>query len=193
MTLAVACQRLGISKKTIYSAQDRQKGTLQQALDWWLAKRDGTLIKPVKEKKPPRPRIPGPPKPSDPATHYLPNEQFLAEVLRSQQRGRCTDRLGMQLMLLAKKFFKRYNLHRYSFVDEMRDAALMAAFAKIDNFSIEKSQNAFGYFTQIMKHSAIRYLNKEKRQWQIQADQGVIYQDALEQEAPGSQSRHRRS
>lgn len=121
--------------------------------------------------------------------HYIDKEVMLNEVLSCQARQQISNAMGAMLLLLAKRYFLRANWRGYSCVQEFRDGAVLQAMAAVWKFKAEKSRNPFCYFTEVMKHAALKVLKKEKAQWAIGRESAVIYEIGLEQQAPGSTTR----
>lgn len=97
-------------------------------------------------------------------TNYLNNKDLLAEVLKSKEQGRMTDKLARMLQLLCAKYGSKGNFANYTYNEDMQAFAMFMLVRTWDSFNPEKSENAFAFFTQCIKNSFKQYLNKEKRQ-----------------------------
>jgi len=110
-------------------------------------------------------------------TNYLSNENLIREIMESKNvqkkypkrtPARClTKELVNMLMLLVNKYSQRYNWRGYSYIDDMKSEALVSLCQSALKFDPAKSQNPFGYYTQIITRCFLTYLDKEKNQSMI--------------------------
>lgn len=89
--------------------------------------------------------------------YYVDKEELAQELVKSQQQGACTDRLGEIFMLMAERFTRspKYNAYPIDVLDDFRQAAVLKCLKSIKNFKAvredgEKS-NAFSYFTRAIE------------------------------------------
>jgi hypothetical protein len=71
--------------------------------------------------------------------------------------------IGECFMKLVEGCAKKPNFSGYTYIDEMKSEALLTCMKYAHNFNVEKSNNAFGYFTQYIINSFKGVLNAEKR------------------------------
>lgn len=110
-------------------------------------------------------------------TNYLSNENLIREIMESKAvqkkypkrtPARClTKELVNMLMLLVNKYSQKHNWRGYSYIDDMKSEALVSLCQSALKFDPEKSQNPFGYYTQIITRCFLTYLDKEKNQRMI--------------------------
>lgn len=112
-------------------------------------------------------------KPKKKTVNYLNNKDLLAEVLLSKEQGKMTDKLAKMLMLLTARYGTKGNVASYTYNDDMQSYALMMLCRTWKSFNVEKSKNAFAFFTQCVKNSFRQYLNVEKKHRDIR-DQMLV-------------------
>ncbi len=108
-----------------------------------------------------------------------------------------TEELVKMIMMLVQKYATRANWRGYTYIDDMQSEALVSLLNGTLKFDPEKSQNPFGYMTQIVTHSFLTTLDKEKKVRRIRDD--ILEQNGfspshtrqLENEA-AAMERHRR-
>lgn len=98
---------------------------------------------------------------------FVRNADLLREIALSRETGVPTDDLCRMMMKMIERLFGRGNYRRYSYVDELKDEALVAVLYAWSRFKAEKSNNPFSYLTTVMVNAANRILNKERRQREI--------------------------
>lgn len=101
------------------------------------------------------------------ATHFVNNEDLLAEIIESKAQDQMTDKLAEMLMLMARKYGSRSNWSGYSFRDEMVAEAIENLCSAWRKFDETKSNNPFSYLTTCMYRSFLQVLNTERRVSQI--------------------------
>ena len=67
------------------------------------------------------------------------------------------------LMALVDKYSTKHNWRNYSYLDDMKGEARLSLCQNALKFNPEKSQNPFGYYTQIVTHSFLTYMERERR------------------------------
>jgi len=106
-------------------------------------------------------------KPRAKGKYYIDRKELLAEVVKSKELGKMSDRLAMMLDLLTTKYAKSPQYIGYSYNDDMQGYAKLNLVNVWDRFNPDKSDNPFAFYTQCIKHSFMQYLNKEKKQRNI--------------------------
>jgi len=107
-------------------------------------------------------------------THYVSNKEFLSDFVEYKRlakeaeaagkpKPRLSDAIGKKIMLIAERLSYKPNFINYSYRDEMVDDAIENCVMYADNFDPDKSNNPFGYFTQICYFAFIRRIQKEKK------------------------------
>lgn len=81
-----------------------------------------------------------------------------------------TPELVKMIMMLVDKYGTRANWRGYTYIDDMKAEALVSLLNGTLKFDPEKSQNPFGYMTQIVTHSFLTTLDKEKKVRRIRDD-----------------------
>lgn len=115
--------------------------------------------------------------------NYLSNERLIEEIRLSQEifakkkarsnsgdvkPSEClTGPLIQMMTLLVDKVARNPRWSRYSFLDDMKGEARISMIQHGLKFDIEKSQNAFGYYTQIVWHTFMTFVEKERKQRKI--------------------------
>lgn len=81
-----------------------------------------------------------------------------------------TAELVKMIMMLVERYAQRANWRGYTYIDDMKSEATISLLNGTLKFDPEKSQNPFGYMTQIVTHSFLTTLDKEKRVRKIRDD-----------------------
>lgn len=79
-----------------------------------------------------------------------------------QTHGQITNKLGMMFMKLCERYSSKGNWRSYSYVDEMRNQALLQLSISGLKFDESKGSNPFAYFTCCVTNAFRRILNNEK-------------------------------
>ena len=90
---------------------------------------------------------------------YLSNKDLYIEIIVSKAQGRLTTRAAQMLMLLGKKLQTRMY---YKDLDDKKDClqeAMLSVFKFWYNFDEIKSENAFAYFSEIIKRGLAKGWN----------------------------------
>lgn len=88
----------------------------------------------------------------------------------SKDHGKLTDKLARMYMMLCEKYAMKFNWRGYTYIDEMRGAAILQLTYVGLRFNEAKSANPFAYYTQTITNSFCRVLNSEKRVQTIRDD-----------------------
>lgn len=88
----------------------------------------------------------------------------------SKDHGQITNKLAKMYLMLCDKYAMRFNWRGYSYVDEMRGAAVLQLTYVGLRFNESKSSNPFAYYTAAINNSFRRVLNMEKRNQTIRDD-----------------------
>lgn len=84
--------------------------------------------------------------------------------------GAITKKLANMYLLLVERYSEKSNWRGYSYVDEMKGAALVQLTYAGLHFNEAKSDNPFSYLTSFMSNSFTRVLNIEKQNQMIRDD-----------------------
>lgn len=106
-------------------------------------------------------------------TNYLNNASLIEEIMMSKDvqsenskwtPAQCmTPKLVGMLQMLVDRYSQKSNWRGYTYIDDMRSEAIVSLMQNALKFNPEKSQNPFGYYTQIVTHSFLTFLDKEKK------------------------------
>ena len=105
--------------------------------------------------------------------HYLNNKALYEEMKiykAAVNRGEdppISNYIGQCILSIAEGLASKSNFAGYSYREEMIGDGIENCFMYIKNFNTDKYSNPFAYFTQIIKFSFIRRIQKEKRQQYI--------------------------
>ncbi len=112
--------------------------------------------------------------------NYVNNADLLIQIRLSKDKqeknpeftpAEClTNELVKMLMMLVEKYSQRANWRNYTYIDDMRGEAIASLCQNALKFKPEKSINPFGYYTQIVTHSFLTFLEKEKKVRKIRDD-----------------------
>lgn len=107
-------------------------------------------------------------------TNYINNSEFTKAVSEWSLYNRqnnvkmpMTDYMAVCILKLVNNFAHKRNFSGYTYIDDMKSEALITCVKYAHNFNPDKSDNAFAYFTQIIKNAFRMYLNTEKNQRNI--------------------------
>ena len=106
--------------------------------------------------------------------HYVDNKKFYQEIVKyreaceiARQEGKQEPRLpnyiGECIYKIATKLSYKPCFMNYSFRDEMIDDGIENCIMYFKDFDINKTQNPFAYFTQIIYYAFLRRISKEER------------------------------
>jgi hypothetical protein len=84
-----------------------------------------------------------------------------------EAKPKVTKYIGESILLINNNLAKKPNFSGYTYKQEMISDGITDCLAAVDNFKPERSNNPFGYFTQIAKNAFIRRIHKEKKQTYI--------------------------
>jgi hypothetical protein len=88
----------------------------------------------------------------------------------SKDHGQITNKLAKMFLMLCEKYALRFNWRGYTYVDEMRNSAVLQLTYVGLRFNESKSSNPFAYYTAAVNNSFCRVLNSEKRNQNIRDD-----------------------
>ena len=117
-------------------------------------------------------------------TNYLNNANLMEQLTLSKENlkkvqeenpdataAECaTPELVKMIMMLVERYAQKANWRGYTYNDDMRGDATVSLLNGALKFNPEVSQNPFGYLTQIVTHSFLTTLDKEKRMRTIRDD-----------------------
>lgn len=106
--------------------------------------------------------------------HYVNNKDFTAAVGAWAIEARAARAEGTPpppmpdypaecFHKIAKKYSSRPNFSGYTFKDDMIAEAVYLCLRYAHNFNLEKSNNAFSYFTQYAHNAFLQFISKEKK------------------------------
>lgn len=81
-----------------------------------------------------------------------------------------TDELVKMIIMLVDRYSQKSNWRGYTWNDDMRSEAILSLLNGTLKFKPEVSKNPFGYMTQIITHSFLTTLEKEKKVGKIRDD-----------------------
>ena len=73
------------------------------------------------------------------------------------------DYVAECFLKIVKGIASKRNFSGYTYIQDTKSEALEHSIKYADRFKIEKSTNAFAYFSQITYNAFIQYINKEKK------------------------------
>ena len=115
---------------------------------------------------------------TDKRKHYVDNDKFFLEIKKWKQKvidarevdepdPPSTEYMGECFLKISENLAWRPNFINYTFRDDLVSDGIENCLLYAHNFNPEKSKNPFSYFTQIIHHSYIRRITKEKKQMHI--------------------------
>lgn len=76
---------------------------------------------------------------------------------------RMPEEIGKAIMKISEGIGSRPNFRNYTFVDEMIQDGIVDAVRSVNTFNPEKSQNPFGYFSQVIWYAFLGRIGSEKK------------------------------
>lgn len=106
--------------------------------------------------------------------HYVDNQKFLTALLDyrvasdaacalGQDRPQIPEYVGECFLKIATHLSYKPNFINYTFRDDMISDGVENCLIYVHNFNPEKSNNPFGYFTQIIYFAFVRRIQREKK------------------------------
>jgi len=112
--------------------------------------------------------------------NYVNNADLLTQIQLSKDTqeqnpeftpAQClTGELVKMLIMLVDRYSQKANWRNYTYLDDMKGEAIASLCQNALKFKPEKSNNPFGYYTQIVTHSFLTFLEKEKKVRKIRDD-----------------------
>ncbi len=107
--------------------------------------------------------------------HYVDKEVILRDIVSYQSKCRehaclgkpkpkIPDSIGKVIIDIAKGMASRPNFRGYTYIDEMQADAIVDCVKAVPLFDVTKSENPFGFFSQIVWYAFLGRLAKEKKQ-----------------------------
>ena len=103
--------------------------------------------------------------------YYFDNEKFISLLERRKalsEEGKefrelqeTEKELFLMMQLIVDRYGTKPNFSGYSYLHDMKIAALIILWTNIDKFNIEKSRNPLSYFTQATHNSFLQTIKKE--------------------------------
>lgn len=107
-------------------------------------------------------------KPKSENPYYVDKAEMLAELIKYDNNGIITEKLGLMFKKIATKFANARNFSSYTYKDDMIASALERMITQIGKFNVHHpSANPFGYFSLTAYNQFLAVLKKEKRQREI--------------------------
>lgn len=95
--------------------------------------------------------------------NYVNNGDLLIQHALSKVQDRMTEEFAKMLQTVADRYGSKNNYREYSYLDDMKAYAMMMVVRTWRSFKVEKSTNAFAFFTQCIKNSFKQYLKIERK------------------------------
>lgn len=100
---------------------------------------------------------------------YVKNEDMFQSILEYKRMKeedpdtRIPEYLGTCFIKIATRLASKGNFYGYTYKDEMIADGILDCVKAVNNFDPTKTQNPFGYFTQIIYYAFIRRIKEEKK------------------------------
>lgn len=92
-----------------------------------------------------------------------------AECL-GKPKPKIPDSIGKVIIDIAKGIASRPNFRGYTYIDEMQADAIVDCVKAVPQFDSTRSENPFGFFSQVVWYAFLGRLSKEKKQQQTKID-----------------------
>lgn len=100
------------------------------------------------------------------AKNYINNRDFtntIAKWIAESGEPPIPDYVAESFYKIVNGMATKRNFSGYTFIEDMKSEALEHCVKYANRFNIEKSQNAFAYFSQIAYNAFLQLINKEKK------------------------------
>lgn len=108
---------------------------------------------------------------------YVDNKELLAEIRLMKTSGKMSERLGGMILAIARRYSSKGSWSGYTWKNDMIGDACLTVCKYLHNFNEEKSKNPFSYITEIVYHSFVAHINKEKK---VANMKKMIYEEHLQ-------------
>lgn len=98
---------------------------------------------------------------SEKSKMYLSNKELYMELVYSKAKGQLTRRAANMLMLLGKNVIKKMYYRNSDDKQDCLQEAMLSCFKFWYNFDEQKSDNAFAYFTEVIKRGLAKGWNSQ--------------------------------
>jgi hypothetical protein len=109
-----------------------------------------------------------------PTKNYINKEEFLSELVKYRKNieeaslhgkpvPRMPDVLGKTFLVLCQRMATMHNFRNYTFIEDMVADGYENCVKVALSFDPEKSQNPFGYFSQVVWRAFLRRIKAEKK------------------------------
>jgi len=109
--------------------------------------------------------------------YYIRNSDLLPEIVKYKENGCASESLGKMLMTIASNFSSKGSFSGYTWREDMVSDAVLTCLKYLKNFDEKKSQNAFGYITQICKNAFLTYIKDQNKHSVIK---DICYKEAVQ-------------
>lgn len=97
--------------------------------------------------------------------------QYKKEILEASLSGspkpRVPEYVGECIIKITENIAKRPNFSGYTFIEDMKGDAIENCLLYLENFDDKKSENPFGYFSQIIWYAFLRRIDSESNETYI--------------------------
>lgn len=103
------------------------------------------------------------------AKNYLSNKNLLRALQESRDKNYPTDELTNMFILLTDRYASRpeFKGYAYTWLDDMKQEALLHCLKAWNKFDPEKSDNPFAFFTSTIKHAMWQFSSKLKKHREV--------------------------
>jgi glycyl-tRNA synthetase alpha subunit len=105
---------------------------------------------------------------------YLSNKELYKEIIWAQEKGEYTRSLYKMMNLMIKKISGKFNYKRDEWRKDCEAYAHMKCFQSYRNFDYENKDNAFAFFTQVIKMAMAHQFNVITGRKRIQGGEGGV-------------------
>jgi DNA-directed RNA polymerase specialized sigma24 family protein len=90
---------------------------------------------------------------------YLSNKELYMEIIYSKAQGKLTPKASQMLMLLGKNVIKKMYYRNPDDKQDCLQEAMLSCFRFWYNFDEQKGDNAFAYYTEVIKRGLAKSWN----------------------------------
>lgn len=130
--------------------------------------------------------------------HYVSNKEFYNIIKKYKEeceynisigkpKPRIPNAAASVFLRIADRYASKSCFFGYSFIEDMKGDGILACIKYFDTFNVERSNNPFAYFTQVIKNAFINKINIEEKETYIKGkhllriDESFIDTDELDE------------
>lgn len=108
--------------------------------------------------------------------NYLNNRDLYDELMKCQEKGEISEKLGKMFMLISEKYTNHRYFVQYAYKEDLASIGAVACCNAYMKFDSSRGSNAFAFFSSTVYYAFLQHIKKEYRQKDIK-DQILVDND----------------